>query len=351
MVTITDVITDARKGLLTDELRFSRRLEDAYRTAWQMIERRFAEIEIYLEDARRAGIPMDERWLREQRWYWQLMASIEREFDRFGLEAREILAGAQRNGVSVGNATVAEINRVLTQPFSGALNVAAFERWVSATDPSSPLTKVVDKYGDAGRDVITRALTKGIASGRGSRAILRDIRRQIDPSQTKPHLESLIRTELMRAYRGSQRDGLESLVDEQDRDAWGWEWLCAKSDRTCAACLGMDGRRFPFSAYPNRFHVNCRCVVRPVPPAYLVPSPERPRVVGDAWLRNQPEKVQRKVLTTPAAYELWKSGVPLGSFVGVRHSATWGDSVYVRSAKDVASSKPAVLPSLSDRAA
>jgi hypothetical protein len=99
----------------------------------------------------------------------------------------------------------------------------------------------------------------------------------------------------------------------------------------------MDGRRFPYNQYPDRWHVACRCVIRPVPHASLVPGALPQRELGSDWLARQDESVQRQTIGTEGRWKLYQDGAPLMDFVGIKRSRTWGDSLVILPAGRVAS--------------
>lgn len=142
-------------------------------------------------------------------------------------------------------------------------------------------------------------------------------------------MQTIARTETHRAYRSAT----QRVMDDNKHLLKGWRWSAAKSSRTCAACLALDGRIFDTDV-PMRAHPNCRCSLAPVTKSwkdlgYDIPEPLIVRESGDAWLKRQPAAVQRDILG-PAAQAQYASGaVQLDDFVRLRKSSRWGSS-YVR---------------------
>src|SRR5699024_7252160 len=107
--------------------------------------------------------------------------------------------------------------------------------------PGSPVRAILDGYAAPVRDAIEQNLVEGMASGQGSRTIIRNIEDQVQVGYSQARLEALVRTETMRAYRGAQLEHYRAAGVQH------WRWNAAKSRRTCLACLAMDGRVFPIT--------------------------------------------------------------------------------------------------------
>src|SRR5690606_2170992 len=108
-------------------------------------------------------------------------------------------------------------------------------------------------------------------------------------------LEALVRTESMRAFRGSLFDQYSAMGVER------WRWTAAHGSRTCLACLSLSGRTFPMSEPFMAAHVNCRCVPTPVSPAVSVES-------GPDWFARQPVATQRAMMPSDEAFDAWQNG-------------------------------------------
>jgi len=90
-------------------------------------------------------------------------------------------------------------------------------------------------------------------------------------------------------------------------------------------CLAMDGTEHSVSERLDD-HPNGRC--RAVPIVKGLPAVQWQ--TGEAWLKRQPESVQRQVLGT--GYDAWHDGkVQLSDFIGQRTSREWGSTRYAKS--------------------
>lgn len=331
MPTIAEAIRYSQQAIRAQEGPAFLQLLQEYEDLWQYVEFSIRRYDRQIQDAIDAGETVNPAWVRRQQWYQQLQRSVDDQFLRFNRTALGTIASAQTQAVGIAGESA--------RMFAGAVNInpgivarvnpQAFERWVSAIQPNSPLRGVVDGYGDRVRDSLLKRMSEGLGGGEGVNSIVRRVVADVGPDAVEGRLQTFARTELMRSYRGASFDQFAAMGPEVIES---WEWQASKSPRTCLACLAMDGRRFPFSQYPNRFHVACRCIVRAVPHARLVPGRLPQRELGADWLARQPERVQRQVIGTEDRWELYRQGTPILDFVGVKRSRTWGDSIVIKPA-------------------
>lgn len=115
-------------------------------------------------------------------------------------------------------------------------------------------------------DGIKRTILSGIATGKGSDDIVRDLSKVIEDkdsfrqagtkvfSKAQYRMEMIARTEVMRAHnmgrlKFHQRVGVEKL-----------EWLAADDERMCEVCGRYDGKSFAIDKFPQQpAHPHCRC--------------------------------------------------------------------------------------------
>lgn len=183
-----------------------------------------------------------------------------------------------------------------------------------------------------GRDAsarVRRGLVSGLLAGRNPRAVGRVIRQETALSAARAELIS--RTEILRAHRTAS-----VAAYDQNRDAVkGFRRLAAKSARSCAGCLGLDGREQPTDEMMPS-HPGCRCAVVPiVDRARFGLSPEPARENGSAWLARQDAEVQDGILGKAGGAK-YREGTPLSRWVVTSVDPDWGPQVRVRSLKEVA---------------
>ncbi len=324
MSTVARAIADGRARMRAMEPDMVQAMLDAYGTAWRHVEYELAVVEGNLEAAILRGESINPSWLNRQTWYRQVQFSIEQQMERFATNGLYTIGTTQARAVNIARQVGLDYRAAIDIPFAGRVNAGAMEQWVSAIQPGSPVRGVMDGYGTRVSTAIERRITEGIGSGQGAKTITRQIVKDVGTDAVEGRLHTVVRTEGLRAYRGSHRADMEELAKDIPGDHE-WEWFSTLSSRTCPGCLSRHGKRYPFNAYPDHQHPGCRCVVRLI----LEGSAIRPPMSGDDWLRKQPEPVQRKVLRTPDRYDAWQEGATLDDFTGIRTSKVWGDSVTV----------------------
>jgi hypothetical protein len=325
MASVLELTMRGRSAVSQIDRATRRQLQDAYDTALSFVEREIARGEMWIQAAIDAGEPVSHQWLQRQQWYRQLEADIERQMTTFTTDASRILANGQTASLIAANGTAASIAGL----FQGRVNAPAFERWVSAMQPGTPIRNVIDGYGERVSDAVLRHMTEGMGAGQGSATITRRIMDDVGDRATRSRMETTVRTETHRAYRGGFADSMEPM--ERDGIVTGYRWLSARDSRTCLACLVMDGQEF--DKYPELFHVSCRCVCQPIVRAGLVPG-GRDRETGRDWLARQDEDTQRRIMG-PTRYGMWREGTNLDDMLGIEPNRIWGDAITLRPIRDL----------------
>jgi SPP1 gp7 family putative phage head morphogenesis protein len=175
---------------------------------------------------------------------------------------------------------------------------------------------------------LRKALLVGVALGQAPRQVAQSAASALDVSRAQA--ERIARTEVLRAYRESSRLSYAENADVVQ----GWIWHSARSARSCAACIAMDGKTFPLDE-PMGSHPGCRCTMLP-----WLRIDAAPTNTGEAWLREQDDVTQAEVLGHGrpdfAAARAFREGkVSLDDFVEMREDPAWGTTRTARSLKNV----------------
>lgn len=327
MPTVSEAINHGRRAIAQLEPSILADLLNSYEQLWWHVERQIRA----LPDApmeRLRGESVTQFLIRRETWYRQLQASIDDQFVRFNHTALNTIVRGQSQavGISAESTTLFRHAVGIQTPFVGRVNVNAFERWVSAVQPGSPIRGVIERYGPRMQEAIVTHITDGIGSGKGIGMIVKNITDEIGPDAVGGRLQTLARTEVLRAYRGSSRDAYDAMPDGL---VIGYRWTASLSLRTCTACIAKHGtitRQYPMSQ-----HVACRCVAIPLVSPEYVPPRELGQT-GSEWFAKLPESKQRQILPTRAHFEAFQNGTPLSAMTGVKQSRMWGPSVFVRPA-------------------
>src|SRR5699024_8554490 len=138
---------------------------------------------------------------------------------------------------------------------------------------------------------------------------------------------TIARTEQLDAYRdASRRHNLANRDVLQ-----GWRWIADLSDRTCRSCLAMHGTDHPIQEAGPIDHHQGRCTRVPITKSWAdlgVDADEPPDATPNAadWFEQQPEQVQRDILTN-RGYEAWRAGdYPMSDWSARRSTPGWRDS-------------------------
>lgn len=285
MPTVSEVITEGQRQIRRHEAQMTQRLLADYDLAWRHIERQVVVIEGQIQAAIARGDDVSEQWLNRQTWWRQTQASIETQMTRFSATATQDLATAQIGSVRTAIATGQAFRAVINTPFAGRVNPGAFERWVSATQPGSPIRGVIDGYGERVSESIRTRVTEGIGSGQGAGTIRRQIMRDVGTDATEGRIATLTRTEVNRAYRGVGRADMTAL----GKDIPGnheWEWLASLSPRTCPACFPGDtlvSGPAPEKAF-TRHYVGDVIVIETASGKRLTATPNHPILTSSGWI-------------------------------------------------------------------
>ena len=250
---------------------------------------------------------------------------------------RAVLHGVADEVAALGPDVAREFHRVQNHAaIVGAKHAAdelpnGFAEWsaqdlraiVAALAPDTPLTRHVANLGGEAADRLRHIILTGVATGNGVPWMLREAQRAV----TMPawRLETLIRTESMRAFRYSSAEAFRT-----NPAVVRWRWVAKLDARTCPACVVLHGQEFDLDE-PQDGHPRCRCAMVPVTESWediLGPSADGldlPREeTGREWLERQPDDVARAVLG-PAKFAAWKEGaITLDDVVTQDHSPEWG---------------------------
>ena len=191
----------------------------------------------------------------------------------------------------------------------------------------SPLTDLLAELGPTANRQVRAALVEGVALGLSPREVARRTRNAFGEGLTRALRVS--RTEILRSYREGNRmqwQANRQIVRQ-------WERRAAWDERTCPACIALDGTRYR-TEDPGDFHVNDRCAMVPIPVSYRdlgldIDDPPMARPTARDWFGGQSTGTQREMLG-PAKFDAWKSGsIEFGDMVKHTTHPDWGRSATV----------------------
>ncbi len=170
---------------------------------------------------------------------------------------------------------------------------------------------------------ITNKLITGLALGWNPRKMAREILRNGGLDRALNHILLVARDQQIRHYRESQREAYG-----RSRVVYGYKRLAAKNDRTCTACLVLDGTIYAtkqrMEIYPQD-----RCALVPLVIGRSIP--ELQTELG--YFKKLPPSTRKKMLG-PGKFAAWKAGdFKLEQLVTTKENEVWGDGVQATSLK------------------
>ncbi len=282
--------------------------------------------------------------LRNLSEYKDMMATIQREMQRYGAVVDDVVGAAQEKAVNSGAAAARQMILELFPEAARGSIVGVLQRMpreavialVGALREDSPLASItLARWGDKAAKQIGEQLVKGLVTGIGSRKTAREILKALDPALGMPLSKALTiaRTETNRAFRSATRE----TYRRNPHVVKGWIWY-ANIDgepEPCLACLAMHGTKHEMDETLDD-HPNGRCTMLAITPSLEelgiegVDEPDRSVETGEDWFNRQPEERQREIMGEER-YGLWKQGnLDFEDMATTRHSDEWGDSIGVR---------------------
>lgn len=235
-----------------------------------------------------------------------------------------------------GVQSAGQIQRVLAFPGITDQQMAAIGfRW---NNPNPEAINAVVQYArsDAWRNELSRyganvpqqvlnVALRGIINGQNPVAAARDVRLATQSFATY-QANTLMRTMQLTAYRDAT--ALHQRANADISQGFIIR-IAALDDRTCLACIALNGEEYPVGTRIDDHH-NGRCtsILKVRGRSYNVMS-------GEAWLAAQPETRQRAIMGH-ANYEAWKANrVNLRDFVHVHNDPVFGQMIGEASLKGI----------------
>ena len=346
---IQAVTAKYREQLLQREAKAEQALNTAHKNTLAVIQPHLDTLYRQIAEKQSAGESVPVSWLYEGKRLETTKQLISGQVNHYAALAQMTVGQLQHQGIALGT-QLAQAQLEASVPMTvnwsfGDPSPAAIANMVGVTGDGSPLADLFDKFGTEAAQAAANALIQGVTLGSNPRTIAPLIEEALEVSRWRAL--TIARTEMLRSYRSAALENYKANSDVVSK----WRWTCAKSDRTCAACLAMDGTLHDLDEDMGT-HPNCRCVQAPVakgwddilgPLGIDTSGIEDARLdiqSGEDWFNEQDEGTQRRILGN-AGYKAWSEndGVTLKDFVGKSSNPDWGDSIYQRSAKQVLAKK------------
>jgi len=286
---------------------------------WSAMEARLlARIERLLAEIATLGVVTDSEIFQLYR-YTELLQAVRDEIARYEVWGTEYVTRVQTRAMELGFEAAVR-STYGTQYLVPRLNTKAVIHMAGSCADGGALFTLIKNRALAGVaiDKLTQALVDGVALGFNPSKTARLMAQGLAAGLSKALV--IARTEQIRVYREANRSGyIQQGITQYQR-------MCSLSDRTCPACLALDGRIYLTDQVMHN-HPLCRCFMIPVigkaEPAHAL-----------EWFGSIGSERQQQILG-PGHYALWQQGISLEQMVKTTNDLTWGPTLGIKSIRDL----------------
>jgi len=335
---ILELSNQFRAQLLARERRAATALVRMYGVGWQRLQGDIRTLQSEIDAQRAAGVELSAGRIFRLERMQAIQAQVEREMATFAEFADSTISAGQREAIAAGERNAhALVQAAFPRDAEITINFArmpreAVEQMVGFLQDGSPLRDLlVEAVADLADD-FGETMATGLAAGWNPRKLAREIRAQYGMGLTRALRIS--RTEQLRAYREATRN----TYKENSHVVREWERHASADDRTCMACVMLDGKRYELAEAMDD-HIQGRCAMLPITKTYRelgidVDEPDFKRELASDWFQRQDEATQRKMMGT--LYDPWKAGdFKLEDIPKQVENKTWGNSWVPSSLKEL----------------
>lgn len=311
-----------RGALVARDAKASLRIARAYKQVLDALMQDVIVLQRKMREAKQRGETVNPAWLFKERRLALLQEQTRQQFNVYAQAAGQFILAEQRSAVDFGNQDANSLLAATGVDVTfNRLPTDAVETLVGFSGDGSPLHKLLAEIPGDAVNTVKQTLLTNLARGLSPQQMAREMTAALDGNRARAL--TIARTETLRAYREAGRQTAEQVGVRQ------WQWIAAKSRRTCLACLALDGQIFPIEQ-PQPAHPNCRCTVLFLPPGLNPPK----REYASDWFQKQPDEVKQAMMSKVAFEALQRGDVGLQDFVGIRKSKAWGETRYELSLKE-----------------
>jgi len=250
-----------RAMLLANERRAADAMVRYYGTGWQKLQTDINKLAEQVNAIIESGQTPTNGMITRLEQMQVIQKQVENELNKFvqfaddtvKAQQRVAIAAAERQSYELMNASFPGMIRDNVVIDFYRLPRDSVESLVGFVQDGTPLKDLIGGYvGDAVND-FTQTLVNGLIAGQGPRETARQLRNAYGMGLTKAL--QIARTETLRAYRTATQASYEANSDILK----GWKRSAAKDDRTCMACILLDGKEYRLDE-PMDDHVSGRCL-------------------------------------------------------------------------------------------
>lgn len=334
-------ITKYRNALIKAESASAERLINAYATLFKKLNDDIRALEADILDM---GDTVSTAKVKRLERYQDLIQQTTAQMTKYAAMLESEVATLQAQAIeqalnqnkSLVQAALPNLPKAIREQITANFNrldPQAIESLLGALSKDSPLTTLLNSFGETAAQQIGDVILQGVGLGYNPRKVAARIVENMGGNLSRAL--TIARTEQLRAYRTATLSNYAANSDVVK----GWKWSAAFDKRTCLACLSLDGQEFALSESFMKSHPNCRCAPTPITITYKdlgLNVPESPsRQTGKQWFGTLSD-TDKAGFFSKAAFKAYKAGaVELDDFVGQSKSKVWGDSYMEKSLKDI----------------
>jgi len=338
------LVAKYRQQLLDREAQAVHALEAAYKHVMTVIQPALDRLYDQMVEKMADGEQIPATWLYEAQRLENIKKLVSGQIDNFGSLSMHQVLSLQQFAVHLGQESAQQLLQATVPPgisyAFGLPDPSAIAAMVGATQAGTPLSDLFRGFGAEAAQAVSKALITGVTLGWNPRKVAPLVEQALGISRNRALTVS--RDSLLNAYRSANLETFRANSDVVTK----YRRTCSKSARTCAACIALDGMLYDLDT-DFAVHPNDRCTPVPVTRDWSeILSPlgidtsdipdTRPQIqTGLDWFEQQDEATQRSVLGSNAAYNLYKSGIPLSDFVKHTHDENWGPGIQQKSVKQL----------------
>lgn len=319
-----------REELLTKDESAAAEMARRWLTVENSVRISLEKLVAQIEEAKANGVEISRVWLLQEERYITLLGQLTGEISKFNRYAGGVIDGLQEGAVDFAGLTAAELILATASDVGAVgltfsrLSTEAAENIAALARAGQPLNVILQANYPLAVEAITDRLITGVAIGINPKEVARDIIKS-NLSQAYRHTVLVARDQHLRAYRTATAQAYQNsgIVTRYKR-------LAAKNDRTCLACLALDGEIFDLGELMP-LHPQDRCTMLPILAQFQPVNFQ----TGEAWFMRQPESYQRKALG-PGRFDLWeRGGFQFKQLATVRQNEIWGPGAVVTPLRDL----------------
>lgn len=326
---------------------------DAMLSAWsesyQHVRAQYDQVLGKITAAQDAGLDPSPAWAMQKANLKAALGTTKLEINKYAQNATAEIVKAKQAHVMAGAkhaakmAGAAAMEAGMEATFQ-AINTDNLVNAVAFLEDGTPLASLFTGLGDQALVDSRRIFTQGLTLGHGPAWIARQLDKALDIPRQRATL--IARTESMRVYRETTS---QSYMANNDV-VGSWFWHAELDERTCSACMAMDGTEHPVGARLDG-HPGCRCAMIPRTPSWEellgtanakgLKDTRPPIRNGQDWFNDQSAVVQRAILG-PRKFSAWTQGqITLDDLVARPQNAKWGTMRRERSLDEILQGKNA----------